>query len=158
MNSGTFASEALPLTSSLGMMISPSMVMVAISSGVKKFFSARTFFSNSFSSGIRLITVQAASFASAAVVSGLFSPDLHASASTPVAIPPTIRVFIDFRLSIAVNLNSMFFHFINNMFGSPHGEGQDCPGDILIRLRNKGAAIHAEQVFAIMRLAPFVQG
>jgi hypothetical protein len=75
---------------------------------------------------------------------------------------PTSRALIDFLLSITIgagrrSLNIVFFHFIHDIFAGPHGQSQDRPGDVLIGLRDKGAAIHAEQVLTIMCLAPFVQ-
>ena len=55
-------------------------------------------------------------------------------------------------------LNILFFHLVHDILTCSHGKGEYGPGDIFIRLRNKGTAIHAEQISAIMRLALFIQG
>ena len=66
------------------------------------------------------------------------------------------RVLIDFRLSMTVNLNILFFHLVNNIFACPHGKGEYGPGNIFISLGNKRAAVHAKKIFTIVRLAAFI--
>src|ERR1700683_4687 len=148
MKSGTLASEALPLTSSRGMMISPRIVMVAISSGVKKVFPESSFMC-SISSFIRLWPLglrvpPAAAVLSAPAVAGFFSPVLQASARAPAETVVMRRVLMLFLLSIiilrykyqgiSIKLDITFFHFIYDVFAGTHRQGQDGPGDVLISL------------------------
>src|SRR5664279_753213 len=156
--SGTFASEALPLTSSLGMMISPSRVIVAISPAVKNTGSASIFFSKAISSFIRFNPETMVSLSFSDGAPGGFSCCLQASATAPRVNPPTTRVFIDFRLSMTVILNVLFFHLIHDVLAGPHGKGQYRPGNVFIRLRNKGTPVYAKKIFTFVCLAVFIQG
>src|ERR1700677_1079112 len=139
MNSGTLASEALPLTSSLGMMISPRMVMVVSSSGVKNVLLASSRICP-ISSGMRLKPLGFSAFSapsavlSAPEVAGFLSPVLQASARAPAETVVIRRVLMLFLLSIFVVLDITFFHFIYDVFAGAHRQGQDGPGNVLVGL------------------------
>src|SRR3954453_16651420 len=99
INSGTFASLALPLTASFGIMISPNTVMVAISVSVKNFGIAFIASSFVFSSAMRLIPGCSACTSFGESGPSLLSV-LQASINTPVETVPTTRAFNHLRLSI----------------------------------------------------------
>src|SRR5262249_39123841 len=93
--------------------------------------------------------------ASAAVSGAFLSSEVQASTSTPVDTDPTISAFIDFLLSMVLEI--LLFHFVDEMFAGAHRERQDRPRDVLVGLRDEWTAVHAKQVLTFMRLVPLVQ-
>ncbi|MDT4815772.1 hypothetical protein FQZ97_488080 [compost metagenome] len=102
MNSGTFASDALPDTPSFGMMMSASTVIVAISWAVKK-VSVVNFLSLSVSHCSRPVCSSILGFSS------LLSVDLQAATNTVVLNAVRPKAFIESRLFIFLNV--LFFLF-----------------------------------------------
>ena len=54
-------------------------------------------------------------------------------------------------------LNILLLHFINNIFRCSHAQRQYGPCNIFISLAYKWTSINTKKIFAIMRLAPFIQ-